>query len=149
MKMFRIMLLLAAGLFIQGVMAADAPLNLDQIRTQQQQIRSDVMAGTGRYKDMPENTKIDLLAKQDRLLRMIGDKKDPSELTEEERLEAFNTLEWMEATINKTPDERMTCINERRTGSNRVTRICRTQQQIKEDHERARRQMEGSAPIDI
>jgi hypothetical protein len=80
---------------------------------------------------------------------MIGDKQDPNELTKAQRLEAFNTLEWIEATINNTDDERVVCSRERATGSLRVTTVCKSQRQIKEAHERARRQMEGSAPIDI
>ncbi len=152
MKLLRMLVLLLAGLFVQEAMAADgptAPLQLEQIVKQQSQIRADVVAGNGRYKDMPQTTKDELLARQDKLLKMIGDKRDPVELTKGERLEAFNTLEWIEATINKDPDERMVCTPERRTGSMRVTTVCKTQRQIKEDHERARRQMEGSTPIDI
>lgn len=149
MKTLSITLLLMAGMFATGAMAATAPLQLNQIRAQQQEIRSDVIAGTGRYKDMPANTKTELLSKQDQLLKMIGDKQDPNELSKDQRLEAFNTLEWIEATINKSDDERMVCSRERATGSLRVTTVCKTKRQINEDHERARRQMEGSAPIDI
>lgn len=149
MKTLSITLLLVAGMFATGAMAATAPLQLNQIRAQQQEIRSDVIAGTGRYKDMPANTKTELLSKQDQLLKMIGDKQDPNELSKDQRLEAFNTLEWIEATINKSDDERMVCSRERATGSLRVTTVCKTKRQINEDHERARRQMEGSTPIDI
>jgi hypothetical protein len=148
MKMLSITLLLV-GLFASGAMASTAPLQLNQIRSQQQEIRSDVIAGNGRYKDMPANTKTELLSRQDQLLKMIGDKQDPNELTKDQRLQAFNTLEWIEAAINNTDDERMICSSEKRTGSNRVTTVCKTQRQIKEDRERARRQMEGTSPLDI
>jgi len=99
---------------------------------------------------MAEKTKMELLAKQDSLLRLLGDKQDPAELSESQRTEAFNTLEWIEAAINDEHDERMVCTRERATGSNRVVRVCKTQRQIEEDRLRARRQMlEGSMPIDI
>jgi len=147
--MLPITLLLVAGMFASGAMAAAAPLELNQIRTQQQQIRSEVIAGTGRYKDMPANTKTELLSKQDQLLKMIGDKQDPDELSPDQRMQAFNTLEWIEATINRTEDERMVCTHEKRTGSNRTTTVCKTERQIKEDRDRARRQMEGSMPVAI
>jgi hypothetical protein len=149
MKRLSITLLLLAGISASAAMAAVAPLELNKIRTQQQEIRSEVIAGTGRYKDMPANTKTELLSKQDQLLKMIGEKQDPNELSSDQRLQAFNTLEWIEATINKTEDERMVCVHEKRTGSNRTTTVCKTQRQIKEDRDRARRQMEGTTPLQI
>jgi hypothetical protein len=149
MKMLPIALLLAAGLFAPGAIASTAPLELNQIRAQQQEIRADLIAGKGRYKDMSATTKTELLSRQDQLLKMIGDKHDPDELTKDQRLQAFNTLEWIEATINKSADERMICTRERATGSQRVTTVCKTQRQIKEAHERARRQTDGNMPMDI
>lgn len=151
MKLLRAALLLSAVLFVHGALAASGAdtLQLGQIVEQQSQIRTDVIAGNGRYKDMPQGTKDELLARQDKLLKMIGDKRDTSQLTKAERLEAFNTLEWIEATINKEPDERMVCTRERQTGSMRVTTVCKTQRQINEAHERAREQMQGTKPMDI
>jgi len=146
-------LLLAAVLFAPGAFAGSRdvkPLELGAIVSQQTQIREQVLAGEGRYKDMPKETRDELLGKQSALLEMIGDKRDPAELSQAQRLEAFNTLEWIEATINKEPEERVVCTQERRTGSMRVTRVCRTQRQMDEDRDRARRQMvEGSMPLDI
>lgn len=144
--------LLAAALFAPGAIAgttAAQPLELDAIVSQQTQIREQVLAGEGRYKDMPQKTRDELLAKQAALLKMIGDKRDPSELSQEQRLQAFNTLEWIEAEVNREPEERVVCTRQRRTGSMRVTTVCKTQRQITEDRDRARRQMEGSMPIDI
>lgn len=151
MKSLFVAAALFAGCCVQPVLAANqaAPLKLDLIATQQREIRAEVMAGAGRYKNMSRTTRDELLTKQERLLRMIDGKQDPQELSEEQRLEAFNTLEWIEATINKEADEQLVCARERKTGSNRITRVCRTRQEIEERRERARRQMEGSAPIDI
>src|SRR5690606_6559047 len=146
-------LLLAAVLFAPGAFAGSRdvkPLERGASVSQQTQIREQVLAGEGRYKDMPKETRDELLGKQSALLEMIGDKRDPAELSQAQRLEAFNTLEWIEATINKEPEERVVCTQERRTGSMRVTRVCRTQRQMDEDRDRARRQMvEGSMPLDI
>jgi hypothetical protein len=151
MKKLRWTLLLVAGMFAQTAMAAThlPPLKLDQIVTQQQEIRAGVIAGTGRYKDMPENKKAELLAKQGQLLKLIDGKADTAELTPAQSIEAFNILEWIEAAINNSDDERMVCRNQRKTGSNRMTTVCRTQRQINEAHERARRQTEGSMPLDL
>ncbi len=153
MKRTFTLLLLVAGLFAPNVFAAApaavAPLQIEAIVTQQNQIRADVLAGTARYKDMPQKTRDELLAKQAALLKMLEGKQDTGELTREQRIEAFNTLEWIEATINKEPDERMICQRSRATGSLRVTTNCKTKRQLKEAEERARRQTEGSMPIGI
>ncbi|MGY3266604.1 hypothetical protein [Lysobacter sp. HA35] len=145
-------LLLAAGLFASSAFATTpptAPLQIDAIVTQQAQIREEVLSGTGRYKEMPQATRDELLAKQGALLKLLDGKHDTGELTNAQRLEAFNTLEWIEATINKEPDERMICQRTRATGSLRTTTVCKTKRQIKEAQDRARKQMDGSMPIDI
>lgn len=145
-------LVLAASLFASAAFAntpETAPLRIDDIVTQQTQIREDALAGIGRYKDMPKATRDELLAKQAALLKMLDGKQDTGELSVEQRIEAFNTLEWIEATINKEPEERMVCRRERRTGSMKTSTVCKTQGQIKESNERARRQMEGTTPIGI
>ena len=151
MKATILISLLIAGLWIHDATAAAAePPMLEQIVLQQKEIRAEVLAGTGRYKDMAPVTKERLLSKQARLLDMIGDKRYASELSKKQRIEAFNTLEWIEATVNNDPDNRLVCAQERKIGSNRVVDVCRTERQIKKDHDRARRQMvEGTMPLEI
>lgn len=149
---FSLPVLLAAALFASGAIAGPGPaqpLELATIVSQQTQIRDQVLAGEGRYKDMPEKTRDELLERQAALLKTIGDKRDPSELSEEQRLQTFNALEWIEATINAEPEERVVCTRQRRTGSMRVTTVCKTHRQISDDRERAQRQMQGNMPIDI
>jgi len=145
----RMMLFVMLAGMAFGAVAAVAPLKLDEVRAQQKEIRAGVMAGTGRYKDMPEPDKQTLLKEQDKLLSIIGDKQDPSQLSQDERIETFNILEAIEASINKAEDERVTCERYQKTGTNRKVVVCRTQRQIREARDRARRQMEGSMPIDI
>ena len=144
--------LLAIGLFTPGLVAASAPaalLPLDAIVSQQNQIRDAVLAGDARYKDVPQETRNELLQRQQRLLQMIGDRHDPSQLSKAERLEAFNTLEWIEAAVNNESDKRMECSRERRTGSMRTVTVCKTQRQMAEERERARSQMLGTMPLEI
>lgn len=124
--------------------AAHTPLDISKVVSQQEQIRADVMARKGRYKDMPSATRDELLSKQHKLLEMLDGKKTPGDLTEDQRMSAFNTLEWIEAAINNDQDERMVCTRERTVGSNRITRVCRTESQMKEARERARDQMLSS-----
>ncbi len=149
MKGIRVFLLCAAATFSFAAMAARQGLELQQVRDQQAEIRAGVLARSGPYKDMPDNTRMELLDKQNRLLSLIEGKQDAAELNENQRTEAFNLLEWIEGAVNKAGDERMVCERTRKTGSNRTVRVCRTERQWREARERARRQMEGSMPVDI
>lgn len=115
------------------------PLQLDSIRTQQANIREGVLARNGRYRNLSEETRSELIRKQDFILRTIEGKESPDQLSEAQRLEVFNALEWMEAAINKTNEERLICRREKTTGSNMPTRVCKTEAQMREEQEEARR----------
>lgn len=148
MKGFRF-LLLAAVVLSCGAIAADRGLELQAIREQQAQIRAGVIAKTGPYARLGDAKRHELLERQGRLLAIIEGKQIADELNERDRTEAFNILEWIEATVNATGDERMVCERTRKTGTNRTVRVCRTEREWREARERARRQMEGTMPIDI
>jgi hypothetical protein len=134
--------LLASALVIGVAQAEQRPLEVSKIVSQQQQIRTELMARSGRYKNMPDAKRDELLSKQQRLLAMLEGKQTSADLTDDERISAFNTLEWIEAAINNTDDERMVCRRERTLGSQRVNQNCRTQAQMREDRERARDEMD-------
>lgn len=131
----------AALLLPMALHANPKPLVIEDIVSQQEQIRADVVAAKGRYADMPSHKRDALLSKQASLLRMLEGKQSAEELTEDQRMQAFNTLEWIEAAINNEDDQRMVCIRERTIGSNRLTRVCRTESQWAEARERAREQL--------
>ena len=114
------------------------PLAIAAITAQQEQIRSDVQAGTGRYKDMPTETRNELLSRQTALFAMLRGKRSADDLTSTERMEAFNTLEWIEAAINDAEDDRMVCVREKTLGSNRLQRVCKTSAQMRAEREYAR-----------
>jgi hypothetical protein len=140
----------AALLLSSPVLANQKALAVEQIVSQQQQIRQDVIAAKGRYGDMPASKREQLLDKQSALLSMLEGKASTAELDETQRIEAFNTLEWIEAAINDEDKERMVCIREKTIGSNRVTRTCRTESQWAEARERAREQLSrGGACADL
>jgi len=126
------------------VAAQREALEVGKIFNQQQQIRSGVQAGTGRYKDMPQSTRNQLLTKQDDLFSMLDGKRTTDELSEQQKIQAFNTLEWIEATVNQAEDEQMVCERRPILGSNRKERVCRTMAQMKREREQARIQMESS-----
>ena len=139
---FKVLVLLLALAMPMVASADNDELKFDDIRTQQAEIRAGVVARTGRYKDMPPSERTELMNRQTEVLTMIEGKNAPSELNPDQRTKVFNHLEGIEATLNKSADERLIC--ERRTtiGSNRKERVCRTAAQLREDRERARREME-------
>jgi hypothetical protein len=133
---------LAAALMVGTAQAEQGTLEISKIVSQQQQIRAELMARSGRYKNMSEAKRDELLSKQQRLLAMLDGKQTSAELTDDQKNDAFNTLEWIEAAINNAQDERMICKRERALGSQRVTQTCRTQAQMREERERARDDMD-------
>lgn len=117
-------------------------LQAESIRTQQAEIRAGVEARSGRYKDLPAGTRSELLAKQSEVLRMIDGKQSTDELDENQKVEVFNALEWIEAAINKADDERLVCERRAVLGSTRKERVCKTVAQMRDEREAARRSMD-------
>jgi hypothetical protein len=139
----RAMLFTALLCLSTAAMAVDQqrPLEIAAITTQQSQIRTEVQAGTGRYKNMPESTRNELLSRQAQMLKMLDGKKTSDDLTEKQRMEAFNTLEWISGTVNNTPDERLICRHERTVGSNMIRSVCRTPEQMELQREQAQQDL--------
>lgn len=124
---------------------ANKVLDLNAVRKQQTEIREGLVARSGRYASLPAETRTTILSKQATVLRLLEDKETADELSEYQRLEVFNALEWIEAAINQAEGERMICRREKTIGSTRVTRVCRTAADEERMKEEARRRMlEGS-----
>lgn len=121
---------------------ANQPFDIDKVVTQQRELRADLTAGSGHYKQMPASKRQQILQKQDELLRMLEGKETFDDLSTDQRKAAFNSLEWIEAATNDEEGERMICRRERTIGSNRVTRICRTEAQMAAERERARDELD-------
>ncbi|MEG3792295.1 hypothetical protein V1318_19415 [Lysobacter sp. CCNWLW3] len=136
------LLLLTSAAAAAAEGAARPPLAISAITSQQKQIREDVIAQRGRYKDMPAATRVDLLSKQAEVLAMVEGKTSSSDLSEHEQVEVFNRLEWIEAAINNAEDERMVCRREKALGSTRLTRVCRTVAQERAAREAARDELD-------
>ena len=118
-------------------------LQFESIRSQQTEIRSAVQAASGRYREMSANTRGELLAKQDHLFQLMQGKQSTQELYEEQKTDVFNTLEWIEAAINKADDERMVCERRPVLGSTRKERVCKTVGQLRAERESARERMQN------
>lgn len=141
-------------LFLALIVAAATPvawaanennaLQFDDIRSQQAEIQAGVVARTGRYKDMDNKTRDELLRRQLMVLSAIEGKEIPADLNAEQRTQVFNDLEWIEAAINRTEDERLVCEYRKTIGSTRKQRVCRTAAQMREDRERAREELDRS-----
>ncbi|MBU8977348.1 hypothetical protein JI752_014445 [Lysobacter sp. MMG2] len=118
-------------------------LMLDDIRTQQTQIRDDVEARSGRYKDLTATERNELLSKQARMLQTIEGKHSTADLNDQQKTEVFNTLEWIEGVVNNEGDERMVCERRAVLGSTRKERVCKTASQWREEREAARNMMDS------
>lgn len=138
-------IVLIVGLAFTGIASAkETGLNFEAVRSQQAEIRSGVIAKIGRYSALADSTRHELLSRQTRLLSAIEGKRAVDDLTQQERTEVFNDLEWIEAAINNTHDERLVCEYVKTIGSNRKQRVCRTPAQMQEERERAREALDRS-----
>jgi hypothetical protein len=100
--------------------------DLAGIRAQQTELRAQAVAGTGPFQDVSEVRRNEMVARQDRLLHLLDGKDEFDDLTQKQKLEAFNTLEWLNSAINGTEPDRMVCEMVRKTGSNRRERVGKT-----------------------
>jgi hypothetical protein len=117
------------------------------IVVQQRQIRSEIEAREGRYKDMPSVKRASILRNQEILFALLEGRASIEELNVEQRTEAFNALQSINAAITSREDERMVCEKRKPVGSNQVERVCRSLAQIKADREAARTNMQVNQGI--
>lgn len=112
-------------------------LDAQAILAQQAQIRADAVAGTGRYKDLPEHQRSELFALQDRVTAKLSGRAATTAMKEHDQIAVFNALEAISAILNGDEDERMICERKRPVGSNRRETVCRTVAQRRADQETA------------
>lgn len=122
---FAVLLCLALPLSVQ---ANDVHPRLDAkaIIAQQEQIRAEVEARKGRYKDLAADSRTTLLNKQSQVIAMLSGKTTTTELSEADQIVVFNALETIEGIVNKAEDERLVCERVRQVGSNRSQTVCIT-----------------------
>lgn len=123
--------------------SSEKPLVIEEITAQQQQIRADLLNPRGRYREMSQSTRSELLERQSRLLQMLAGKASIDGLTEEQRMETLDTLKWIETAIGNAEDERMVCELRRKLGTQRKERVCMTVRQQREMREAARDRLES------
>ncbi|MCC7248726.1 MAG: hypothetical protein IT473_08885 [Lysobacter sp.] len=126
-------------------MAADPPAaeppqpTLQQIVEQQTQLRTQVAAKRGAFKDMHDGDRDRLLKQQDRLLQMLDGHQNLDELRVEQRVEVFNHLQSVNAAVTQAEDDREVCERTRLAGSHRFTSVCMSAREYREHKENARR----------
>ncbi len=133
----RIVLSAALVMTSMVVMAAADPqqLTIRDIVTQQTQLRAQVTAGKGAFKDMSKAERKVLAERQDRVLQMLGGSETLDEMPPDQRTLVFNELEWIKAAVTKAEDERLICEYTRAVGSNRMTSVCMTAKEQREYRE--------------
>jgi len=115
--------------------------NAQEIIAQQQQIRADAEAGQGRYRDMDAPTMKQLREHQDVVLGLLEGHERSTELSREDQMTVFNSLEAISAILNRAEDDRMICRRERSVGSRFATEVCRTVAERRADSKEARDKM--------
>lgn len=120
-------------------------LTVQDIVKQQTQLRSQVIAGKGSFRGMAKYERDEIVRHQDRVLTMIGDRKDLEGMSTDQRTELYNELQWLDATLAKAQDERMVCEHTRSVGSNRVQSVCMSA--AERDRLRQRAQSELQKPV--
>jgi hypothetical protein len=122
--------------------AAETPQpTVRQIVDQQRQLRADVLAKKGAFKDLTQIERDELTKKQDRILQLLEGRDDVSQLRAEDRVELFNHLEWVSAVVRNAEEDRKVCERSRTVGSNRFQVVCMTAKEYREHKERARQSM--------
>jgi hypothetical protein len=147
MRLSILLFVLCAGFCGVPAHAETTSKSAVEIVSQQQEIREEIQARAGRYKDMPGVKRESILKDQDRLFALLAGKHSIDELDAGQRVDAFNVLQSINAAINNKEDERVICEARKPIGSNRTERVCRSLAQIKADRDTARKGMQGNQGI--
>jgi hypothetical protein len=128
--------LVVLAAFATATQAGSRPSDrVSDIVSQQTQIRADVKAEKNGWDNIAADKRQELISKQDQLMLLIDGKQTLDDLAPADHATAVQTLEWIDALAAKADDERMVCTRERATGTNRVTKVCRSAGAMKKQRE--------------
>ncbi len=120
--------------------AADAPPpKVEDIVAQQTELRAQVAAKRGAFKNMHDGDRDRLMKQQDRLLQLLQGHRSIDELRVEERVEVFNHLQSVSAVVAKAEDDREVCERTRLVGTHRYQVVCMTAKEAREFKENAKK----------
>ncbi len=145
-RTFLIAAALTALLSVPSALAAEstepAPQpTVQQIVDQQTQLRADVAAKKGAFKDLTATEREALMKTQSRVLQLLEGRDNIEQLGVDEKIEVFNHLEWISATVRQAEEDRQVCERARTVGSNRYQVVCMTARQYREHKEGAQRSL--------
>lgn len=139
--MLKYLAALALSFVLAGAVAAqDAAViteSRDAIVAQQTQLRGQVVAKQGGFKDLTQRERDDMTAVQDRILALLKPVKDIGELNADQRIALYNDLQTVAAMAKNAADNRKVCERTRVTGSNRYQVVCMTQLEYERNKARA------------
>ncbi|MBL8255199.1 hypothetical protein J2X02_001183 [Pseudoxanthomonas japonensis] len=124
----RKMLVIVALLGSPMALANDIHPNMDAqaILKQQQDIRAEVDKSGGRFKHLTQEKRESLFASQGTVTSLLKGRRSMQELSEVDRIAAFNALENIEGILNQAEGDRMVCERMKPIGSNRPKTVCLT-----------------------
>ena len=120
--------------------AQDKVMRAEHIQEQQRAIRANMEAGKEPYATMSRAKKQSILSNQKKLDALLEGITDTSQLDARDRGKVFELVSRIDASIAGTDGNRV-CTQEARTGSNYMTRVCRTQAEIREQKEASQKML--------
>lgn len=100
--------------------------------------------------NLSDREKDEMLRQQKIIDDIVQVTPDPSALTQDERQRLWNATKVIDSLIAQNPavaDERLTCRQERKLGSQMAKRTCRTKAEMERDREDARRDLDNTTRI--
>lgn len=109
-----------------STVAEQAQPTRDDILTQQREIRAEVVAAKGAFKDLSRTERDNLVQVQDRVIALLEANPSIDAMSADERLALFNDIEHVIAAVKNAEDNRKICERTRAVGSNRYQVVCMT-----------------------
>jgi hypothetical protein len=134
--------LLALSLACLPARAEPPPLRSDAVLAQQQALRQALDEREGRYGAMPRERRARIRSEQDRLAGLLAGTRSTDDLDPDRRAQVFAALDAIQAEIDAPGEDRVVCTREARTGSNVLTRVCRSARQRREEADAGRARLE-------
>lgn len=113
--------------------AAGETMQAEAILARQQAIAAGVDAGTGRYARLNAVQKKSIRADQQDLADLLKDGASMDSLSASQRRKVARLVNRIDEVVADANGERMVCTQETRIGSNYLTRVCRTPEQIQSE----------------
>jgi hypothetical protein len=143
MRKLCFLIFLLAGLMASTAQGRESTDSVEEIMVQQQSIREGIQTLSGRYADMPLVKRSAIIAEQDKLFGLLEGEASTNDLDPVKKTEAINALEAIYAAIDSTEDERIVCKREKKTGTQLMTRVCKSVAQMRSERAAGRASLES------